>query len=86
MSLCFVTRTPAPVDYSNYLTAFGVAGVVGQIVAIPFFSSKLRWSDTTILAVTTSTSVANQGGTVKKFAQISLKSLIHQLSACNANP
>ena len=83
MRLCFVTRTPAPVDYSNYLTGLGVAGVVGQIVAIPFFSSKLRWSDTTILAVTTSTSVANQGGTVKKFAQIYL---IHRLSACNANP
>ena len=47
-------------DYSNYLTAFGVTGVMGQIVAIPFFSSKLRWSDTTILAVTTSTSVVNQ--------------------------
>ena len=65
MRLCFVTRTPAPVDYSNYLTGLGVAGVVGQIVAIPFFSSRLRWSDTTILAVTTSTSVANQGGTTE---------------------
>lgn len=47
-------------DYSTYLTAFGVTGVAGQIVAIPFLSSKLGWSDTTILAVTTSTSVANQ--------------------------
>ena len=51
---------PPQTDYSNYLTAFGVTGVVGQVVAIPFLSNKMRWSDTTILIVTTSTAVANQ--------------------------
>ena len=55
------------------MTAFGVTGVVGQVVAIPFLSNKMRWSDTTILIVTTSTAVANQERVLDEMAKRDIK-------------
>ncbi len=34
------------VEYSRYLTAFGILGVVAQITLVPFLSGRLRWKDT----------------------------------------
>ena len=73
---------PPQTDYSNYLTAFGVTGVVGQVVAIPFLSNKMRWSDTTILIVTTSTAVANQG---RAFTKMALKMLVASRARAGTN-
>jgi fucose permease len=48
------------VEYSRYMTSFGILGVASQVFLIPFLSTTLKWEDTSILGITTLTQVANQ--------------------------
>jgi Na+/melibiose symporter-like transporter len=48
------------VEYTRYMTAAGILGVLAHLLIIPFLTSKLKWHDTTIMAVSAASVFANQ--------------------------
>ena len=48
------------VEYTRYTISAGVLGTISQAIIIPFLSSRLKWHDTTIMAIAASSTFANQ--------------------------